>query len=264
MKVKILLVVVGLILVLSGGAFLFKTGQGVGRSGKMEGPGKGGEEKVKATVYNGVEIVWLGHATFKLKTRNQKPKTIYIDPFQVKKGEVADLILITHDHYDHCDPGSISTLRNSAVEGAVVVTNKACAAKLRAVAEDIRILAAGETLTVRGLEIKAVPAYNIGKEFHPRAAGGLGFIIEVGGVKIYQAGDTDKIPEMSELGPIDVALLPIGGTYTMDEAEAAAAVRLIKPKVAIPMHYGSAVIAAGDPEKFRGLVGEEAEVRVLE
>ncbi|MCX7778714.1 MAG: MBL fold metallo-hydrolase [Patescibacteria group bacterium] len=190
-----------------------------------------------------LEITWLGHASFKIKNGNQ---IIYLDPFNISFGEKADLILCTHDHFDHKDERSIQILAKTETE--ILIGG-----------ENIR---EGEEKEINGVKIKAVPAYNLTKPFHPRGKA-VGFILEIEGQRIYHAGDTDKIPEMTELGKIDLALLPIGGTYTMNENEAAEAVKMIQPKKVMPMHYGSLSETPGNPEKFKELVGDLSEVIIL-
>lgn len=198
----------------------------------------------------GVKIEWLGHATFMFRQDNM---VIYVDPFKIVGGDRADVILITHDHYDHCDQTSINAVSKP---DTLIIAPESCSSKLH----DIRVIRAGETITVKDVEIKAVPAYNIGKEYHPKGKG-LGFIVRIGGKTIYHAGDTDKIPEMEDLGRIDVALLPAGGTYTMNAEEAAEAANMINPSIAIPMHWGKIVGSQEDAMRFRDLC--KVEVRVL-
>lgn len=134
---------------------------------------------------------------------------------------------------------------------------------------DARRIAEGDVLAdgleIKGVRIEVVPAYNPGKPYHPRGVG-VGYIIELGGLRIYHAGDTDFTPEMKEL-KVDIALLPIGGTYTMDEEEAALAAEALAPRVIIPMHYGSVEGTAADPERFKALVhskNPDIEVIVLD
>ena len=196
-------------------------------------------------------IHWLGHASFRIDAE----KTIYIDPWKLAKGaRKADLILITHDHYDHCSPEDVAKI---AKDDTVVVTIAAAAPKLKG---DVRIVKPGDSLTVAGIPIEAVPAYNVGKQFHPKEAGHVGFIVTVGGQRIYHAGDTDVIPEMDDI-QADIALLPVGGTYTMTAEEAAQAANKIKPKVAVPMHYGTIVGSIEDAHRFRDLC--QVEVSIL-
>jgi L-ascorbate metabolism protein UlaG (beta-lactamase superfamily) len=185
----------------------------------------------------------LDHASFRL----DGPPTIYFDPTNLK-GEVipADIILISHEHDDHYAP---AILKQISTAETIIITNETVATQLAKtdVAGEVRVLKAGEETTVGDVVIETVPAYNIGKTYHPKEAGGLGFIVTWGGERLYFAGDTSRIPEMQEI-ECDVALLPIDGTYTMDVQEAAQAAADIGPKVAVPMHMGSA-----NPEKFRDL-----------
>jgi L-ascorbate metabolism protein UlaG (beta-lactamase superfamily) len=198
------------------------------------------------------QIHWLGQAAFLITGR----RTIYIDPYQIHfAGEVGDMILITHDHPDHCSPEDVKWLRKG---DTVIVAPPACASQFKG---DVRPVKPGDTLTIKGVTIEVVPAYNVNKPFHPREAGGVGYIVTtVEGMRIYHAGDTDWIPEMAQV-KADVALLPVGGTYTMDAAEAAQAANQIKPKLAIPMHWGTLVGSRQDADKFREL--SNVEVKIL-
>jgi len=197
-------------------------------------------------------IHWLGHDSFRLDGSS----TVYIDPWKLAAdAPPADLILITHDHYDHFSPDDIARLSTprTTLIGPASVT-----AKIDGVAAVT--LSAGETATVGGVTVTGVPAYNIdkfrqpGEVFHPRAAGGLGYIVELDGRRIYHAGDTDAIPEMRDVR-CDVALLPVSGTYVMTAAEAAEACRMISAAAAVPMHYGDIVGTAADAARFEGLCG---------
>ena len=192
-------------------------------------------------------ISWLGHAAFLVKYEGMN---VYFDPYQIARGEPADVIFVSHDHYDHCSPEDIERIRKS---DTVIVTNESSAKKLKG---EIRVVKAGDEIEVRGLKVKAVPAYNPNKRFHPKQYGGLGFIVDFGGVKVYHAGDTDLIPEMEGI-EADIALLPVSGTYVMTAEEAAKAAEIIKPKVAIPMHYGAIVGTANDAERFKRLAPVE-------
>ena len=184
----------------------------------------------------------------------KSPETvIYVDPHQVEGGEKADLILITHEHFDHLDPATIAALRK---DDTVIVAAASCAQRLGDQGPVVA-LEEGQTASEKGVDIRAVAGYN---NHHPRGFN-VGFVFKVAGKTVYHAGDTSRVSEMAELGPIDVALIPIGGTYTMDEEEAAALVRDLKPKVVIPMHYGYAT--GGDPKRFATLVGDAAQVIIL-
>jgi len=199
-------------------------------------------------------ISWLGHDSFLIKADG---KTIIIDPYQIPGGEQADIILITHDHYDHCSPEDVAKIQGDTT---VLVTEKASAKKLSG---DVRTMQPGESLEVAGVTIEAVPAYNTNKKFHPKKNNWLGFIINVGGCRIYHAGDTDLIDEMADLKDIDIALLPVSGTYVMTAEEAVAAAMLIKPKVAIPMHYDSLVGTRQDAEHFADKLTGVCEVKIF-
>ncbi len=205
---------------------------------------------------NGIKITWLGHASFKIKT--PKGKVVYIDPYAGDYSEKADIILVTHDHFDHCDVGKIETCRkdDTIIVGATNVKSKV---------PDAEILDWWEEKEVDGIKIVAVPAYNPNKRFHPKDYKGVGWLIKINNTTIYHAGDTDLIDEMRELrGKVTVALLPIGGIYTMDEKEAASAVEYIEPEYVIPMHYNYLEGLEKDPEEFKKLVGDKAEVVILE
>ncbi|NOX25615.1 MAG: MBL fold metallo-hydrolase [Deltaproteobacteria bacterium] len=182
-------------------------------------------------------LVWFGHSGFCLEAGG---KTVYFDPFRLS-GELkaADIILVSHEHYDHCSPEDIAKLLKP---GTILITEPMAAAKLQDGLET-RIMRPGEHIQVGDIMVEAVPAYNINKRFHPRGNNWLGFVIDIAGVKIYHAGDTDYIPEMQGIDT-DIALLPVSGIYVMTPREAAQAAIDIKPQVAIPMHYGSLV---GDP-----------------
>lgn len=198
----------------------------------------------------GVSIQWLGHASFLLEGDDKK---IYIDPYQISEEPAfdakADILLITHEHFDHCSPEDIRKVRRS---DSTTLIPESCSLEFKGDARRVvegDILADG--LEIKGIRIEVVPAYNLDKPYHPRGFG-VGYIVELGGLRIYHAGDCDFIPEMESIRA-DVALLPIGGTYTMDEEEAASAAAAISPSYVIPMHYGSEVVG-GDPEKFKAFV----------
>lgn len=178
--------------------------------------------------YKGVKLIYLKHAAFQIKNGGV---VIYIDPFQLPPADLekADIVLVTHDHPDHFD---MSSIQNVATKDTVIVCPKSCNVERYEVIN----VTEGDKVEVKGVKIEAVPAYNINKEFHPRGMG-VGYVIEISGVKIYHTGDTDRIPEMKEI-EVDIALLPIGGTYTMDVNEAIEAAKDIKAKYYIPMHYG--------------------------
>lgn len=181
-------------------------------------------------------VTWIKQAGFRVQEGNQ---VLYFDPYEVAASpHDADAILISHSHNDHCHPSSVGKI---AKESTVAVTEPEAAAKIKSLVQDLRVAAPGETLTVGGWKIETVPAYNITKTHHPRSKNWLGFVVTLrDGRRFYHAGDTDHIPEMDSID-CDVALLPCGGTYTMNTGEAAAAARSIQPALVVPMHYGSVV-----------------------
>jgi L-ascorbate metabolism protein UlaG (beta-lactamase superfamily) len=192
------------------------------------------------------DIHWLGHDTFKIVG----DKVIYTDPFNIKKKDTADIILITHEHFDHCSPGDVKALQGPKT---VIVATPDCAKKLSG---NIKTVRAGDKITVEGIEIEAVPSYNTNKNFHPKDNEWVGYIFTVRGQRIYLAGDTDYIPEMKNF-EVDIALLPVSGTYVMTAQEAVKAALDINPRIAIPMHYDSIVGTKDDAKTFaNGLKGK--------
>jgi L-ascorbate metabolism protein UlaG (beta-lactamase superfamily) len=192
-------------------------------------------------------IHWLGHDTFKITGE----KVIFTDPFKIKKKDSADIILITHEHYDHCSADDVKKIQTP---DTIIVTTADCAKKLSG---NIKIVKPGDKINVGGIEIEAVPSYNTNKQFHTKDKGWVGYIFNVSGQRIYIAGDTDYIPEMKTFKNVDIALLPVSGTYVMTADEAVQAALDIKPKIAIPMHYGSIVGDKNDAKRFaEGLKGK--------
>jgi L-ascorbate metabolism protein UlaG (beta-lactamase superfamily) len=166
--------------------------------------------------HEGIQITWLGHDGFKLK----KGKVVYVDPFKLgAKPEPADLVFVTHEHFDHL---SVDDLKKVVTPATTVVTIAACEAAVKPLKpKAVRLVAPGDRLTVDGVTVEVLPAYNVNKfrapgtPFHPKADGKVGFILGIGSVRIYHAGDTDEIPEMAGAKGVDVALLPVSGTYVM-------------------------------------------------
>jgi L-ascorbate metabolism protein UlaG (beta-lactamase superfamily) len=188
-------------------------------------------------------ISWLGHDAFKISA----PKIIYLDPFELAGDlEPADIICITHDHHDHCSPEDVAKIQD---DDTIIVAAENCRGKLRG---DVRLVKAGDTISIDEVTIEVVPAYNVNKPFHPREAGGVGYVLAVDGTRIYHAGDSDPIPEMEGL-EVDIAMLPVSGVYVSTAEEAVEAAEMLKPKVVIPMHYGSIVGSRADAERFQEL-----------
>jgi len=199
------------------------------------------------------KISWLGHDGFRIDAE----KTIYFDPYSISGGPAADLIFISHDHFDHCSPEDVAKIQGSRT---VIVTENDSAKKLSG---DVRLMKPGDVLTVDDVKITATPSYNTDKDFHPKKNNWLGFIIDVEGLKIYHAGDTDFIPEMRGLD-VDIALLPVSGTYVMTADEAVKAALAINPRLAIPMHYGAIVGGEEDALRFKQALEGKIEVLVLQ
>ncbi|MBN2398050.1 MAG: MBL fold metallo-hydrolase [Deltaproteobacteria bacterium] len=195
-------------------------------------------------------IVWLGHSSVRIDGE----KVIYIDPWKLTDPKRADLILISHSHYDHLSLEDIAKIQK---DDTVIITTKDSAARLSG---DVRIVKPGDVLQVEGISVEAVPAYNTNKDFHPKKNGWLGFVVTVGGKRIYYCGDTDFIPEMETIRA-DIMLVPVGGTYTMTAEEAARAVNTVRPETAIPIHYDDIVGSVKDARRFKDLCEVPVEIK---
>ncbi len=205
-------------------------------------------------------IHWLGHDSFRFEENNLQ---IYIDPYQLSEAPPADIILISHDHFDHCSPEDVAKIQK---EATTIVTIAEAAKKLQG---QIEIVKPGDKLTVKGVPIEVVPAYNLtkfrspGNPFHPKGAGHVGFIVTLGGLRVYHTGDSDVIPEMNTFS-VDIALLPVSGTYVMTAEEAVEAARILKPRLAIPMHVGRGIGALDMSEQFQQAAPVPVEILPLE
>jgi L-ascorbate metabolism protein UlaG (beta-lactamase superfamily) len=201
-----------------------------------------------------ISIKWLGHASFQIKTEE---KTIYVDPYEGEYSEKADLILISHSHHDHCDTSKIMKIRKP---DTVTIAPEDCSSKI---GDSVKSLKPGQESSFGSVKVKAVEAYNnkrfrsADNPFHPKGLG-VGYLIMAEGKIVYHAGDTDFIPEMRQVGHVNVALLPSGGTYTMDTADAAEAALTLKPDVVVPMHRWDT-----NPEEFRKKVEDASKVKVV-
>ncbi len=189
-----------------------------------------------------------------------RDRQIYIDPFQMREEpHDADYILITHDHYDHFSPEDIKKVAGS---NTVLIVPEKMQRKANEAADLVRRIITvkpGADHEIDGLEIETVPAYNILKPFHPKSAEWVGYILRVDGKRIYIAGDTDATKEAKAV-KCDIALIPIGGTYTMDAKKAAELVNTLRPSVAIPVHYGNIVGKPSDGEVFADNVKDPIKV----
>jgi L-ascorbate metabolism protein UlaG (beta-lactamase superfamily) len=195
-------------------------------------------------------IHWLGHDSIRL----DGSVTVYIDPWKLPPGQPpADVVLVTHDHFDHFSLPDIA-----AVAGPATTIVGPAAVTVQITDHPTVTLSHGERTIVGGVHIEAVPAYNVdkfrepGALYHPREAGGNGYVIILDGTRYYHAGDTDVVPEMGQVR-CDIALLPVGGTYTMTADEAAEACDMIDAATAVPMHFGDIVGDLSDAERFREL-----------
>ncbi len=197
-------------------------------------------------------IHWLGHDCIRLDAGT----VVLFDPFQISASKPADIILISHDHFDHNSPEDVAKVRKN---DTVIVTDKDSAKKYSG---EVKVVAPGDKLNVKGVAIEVHPAYNTNKDFHPKHAGMLSFVVTLDGVRYYHAGDTDFIPEMEALS-VDIAFLPVSGTYVMTADEAVKAATAIKPKVAIPMHYGAIIGTEDDAKKFKKALEGKVEVAIL-
>jgi L-ascorbate metabolism protein UlaG (beta-lactamase superfamily) len=212
--------------------------------------------------YRGVKVHWLGHDSFVL----QGSKTVIIDPFRAKGKFAADVLLISHEHYDHLSDDDI---RRFAGKTTTIVAPNICENQLRPYPQKKSFVVPGSKITVGGVQIEAIPAYNLnkfrepGKVFHPRGDGRVGYVVTLDGVRFYHAGDSDATPEMKALD-VDIAFLPVSGTYVMTADEAAEAAKAMKAKVVVPMHIESIVGTKADAERFRSLVGASRAVQILD
>ena len=206
------------------------------------------------------KIHWLGHDSFRIEGDGL---VIYVDPWKLKGGVQGDLILITHDHSDHCSPVDVAKVQGP---DSTIVTIPAAAAKLSG---QIKLVKPGDKLTVKGVPIEVVPAYNVskfrspGEPFHPKESQHVGYIFAVAGYRIYHTGDTDVIPEMRTF-EADIALLPVSGIYVMTADEAAEAARLLQPQLAIPRHVGAGIGGLADADRFKAKASVPVQILPME
>ena len=188
-------------------------------------------------------------------------KTVYFDPFKIEKEyHDADIIFVTHNHYDHFDESSINNIKN---DNTIIVAPKSMESEIRHIKfKNYIFLNPNEETSVDDITIKAIPSYNIDKPFHPRENNWLGYIVTIDNVSYYIAGDTDKTKEAENV-LCDIALVPIGGHFTMGVNDAADLIKSINPKVVIPTHYGSIVGDISDGKRFKELLSN-TKIEVIE
>lgn len=199
------------------------------------------------------KIEWLGHDSFRLTGE----KIVYIDPWKIENAaHNADVVLITHDHFDHFVVEDIDKVRHAKT---LVIGPEMLRGKIEG---NVRLVKRGETLDADGIPLEVVPAYNLHpdrQKFHPDKYGGVGYIVTLNRTRIYHTGDTDAIPEMQNVR-CDIMLVPVSGTYVCAPDEAIAAVKMVKPKLAIPMHWDSIVGTWQDANEFKEKVGVPVEI----
>jgi len=243
------------------GSIAAAVGLAQGPAGNRAGAGQGEQkfmEDTIATKTGDLKITFIGHATLML---GYGGRVVHVDPWtrlaDYSKLPKADVMLITHEHADHLDPKAVSMIRGPDTK---VVLTKACAEKVTGGI----VMKNGDTQTVHGFKVEAVPAYNIvqkrpdGQPFHPKGEGN-GYIVTFGQTRVYVAGDTENTPEMKKLEKIDIAFLPMNLPYTMTPAMVADAAKAFKPKILYPYHYGDT-----DPNELVNLLkdSKDTEVRV--
>lgn len=206
------------------------------------------------------KITWYGQSAIKIEHDN---KNIYIDPFQMPEAGSASLVLITHSHQDHLSPEDLMMV---ATKNTPIVCPESCAEQLKELGyHNLTTVNPGNKVVVEGINIEAVPMYNIVKtNYHPKSNGWTGFILDIGEKRIYHAGDTERIPEMKEVD-CDIVMLPLGQTYTMNSVEEAADAAIdTGAEIAIPIHYGLYEGTEADAQKFKQLLQGKMEVVIMD
>lgn len=213
---------------------------------------------MKRLELNDLVIEWLGHASFRIYN-NKSGRRIYIDPYKIDVTEPADVIVITHSHYDHF---SLEDINKIKTEKTRIYAPKDVSIN----ASEVYIVESGMFFHINDhLKIEVFPAYNTNKPFHPKEKKWVSYKLTFNGeTTLFHTGDSDVIPEFLNLNSIDVLMIPVSGTYVMDAEEAAELCKRVRPRYAIPMHYGTIVGSQTDAEKFAQLCKDFCEVVVLE
>ena len=206
-----------------------------------------------------MKIEVLCHSSIRIEGED---KIIYIDPFRIKEEKNdADIIFITHSHYDHFSEEDILKVKKENTKILVTTDLLERTIELGFKKEEITIVNQNNLYTILDIAVNTIPAYNINKQFHPKESNWVGYILTIEGKSIYVAGDTD-INEENKNVKCDIALLPVGGTYTTNYEEAAELANLINPELVIPTHYGEIVGEKEDAIKFKKLINENINVEI--
>lgn len=205
------------------------------------------------------KIEVLCHSSIKIN----KGLVIYFDPFKIdREYHDADIIFITHSHYDHYSEEDINKVKKEDTQIVAPLDLLDNLLTLGFTKDSITLVKPNENYTVKGLSFKTIPAYNTNKNFHPKANNWVGYLVTIDNITYYIAGDTDITTENKQV-KCDVAFVPVGGTYTMDNKEAAELINEIKPKVAIPIHYGKIIGNISDGQNFAKLINKEIECKIF-
>ncbi|HET7034080.1 MAG TPA: MBL fold metallo-hydrolase [Thermomicrobiaceae bacterium] len=204
------------------------------------------------------EVTWYAQSAVRIDAGGLR---VYVDPYHLPANQPpADVILISHEHGDHLSPDDLAQIRTPATK---VFASRLAAEQLE---EPVEVLEPGQSAEFGGLRVRTIPAYTVsklrpsGEPTHPKANGGLGLLLDLAEHSFYFAGDTDVVPEMAGIGPVDYAFLPVGGHYVMTPDEAAEAARLVQPSIAVPVHYGLAAGTVEDAQRFADLVPDQVRV----
>lgn len=204
---------------------------------------------------SGIEV--LCHSSIRIN----RHLVMYFDPYNIQdKTHDADIIFCTHTHYDHFSEEDILKIKNDKTIFVGTEDSYVNAMKLGFSEENLKIVEPNNKYEVLGIRFETVPAYNIDKKYHPKENGWVGYIVEIDDLHYYIAGDTDLTPEAKAVS-CDVALIPIGGRFTMNAKEAASLINTIEPQIAIPTHYGKIIGTSDDAELFEKLVKDEILVK---